>query len=181
MKRRPLVKISMHAMAIESFVPMLESLAALLDKGEAFARGKNLDLVEARLAPDMYPLAQQVQLACYNAKDGAARLAGEPWAEPEAPGQTIAELKAQIAATIKALQAMPAIAFEGSETRDCSIEPADADIRIAMNGLQFLRGWALPHFYFHVVTAYDILRHNGVVIGKQDYLSQIGAFVRPKR
>jgi hypothetical protein len=174
------MKISMHAMAIESFVPMLESLSALLDKGEVFAKGKKLDLVNARLAPDMYPLAQQVMLACYNAKDGAARLAGEPWATPEEPGKTIAELKAQIASTIRVLQAMPAIAFEGTETCDCTIEPANANIRIVMNGLQFLRAWALPHFYFHVVTAYDILRHNGVVIGKQDYLSQVGAFVRPK-
>jgi hypothetical protein len=174
------MKISMHNMAVESFVPMLESLAALLDKGEAFANGKGLDLVNARLAPDMYPLAQQVQLACYNARDGAARLIGEGWASPAEPGKTMAELRAQIAVTIKDLQAMPAIAFEGAETRDCSVEPANANIRIAMNGLQFLRAWALPHFYFHVVTAYDILRHNGVVIGKQDYVSQVGAFVRPK-
>jgi uncharacterized protein len=175
------MKISMHTMAIDSFVPMLESLSALLDKGEAFAKGRSLDLVNARLAPDMYSLAQQVMFACYNAKDGAARLTGTPWAAPDEAGKTMAELKAQIAATIKSLRTVPAAAFEGTEERDCSIEPPNANIVIAMDGLQFLRAWVLPHFYFHVVTAYDILRHCGVIIGKQDYLLQIGAFVRPKK
>lgn len=175
------MKISMHTMAINSFVSMLESLSALLDKGEAFANGKSLDLVNARRAPDMYTLAQQVILACYNAKDGTARLTGTPWAAPDEAGKTMAELKAQIAATVKSLRAGPAAAFEGAEERDCSIEPPNTNIVIAMDGLQFLRAWALPHFYFHVVTAYDILRHCGVSIGKQDYLLQIGAFVRPKK
>jgi uncharacterized protein len=134
------MKISMHTMAIDSFVSMLESLSALLDKGEAFANGKSLDLVNARLAPDMYTLAQQVILACYNAKDGTARLTGTPWAAPDEAGKTMAELKAQIAATVKSLRAGPAAAFEGAEERDCSIEPPNTNIVIAMDGLQFLRG-----------------------------------------
>ena len=70
--------------------------------------------------------------------------------------------------------------FEGAEERDCSIE-IPGDMVIVMNGLQLLRAWSLPHFYFHVVTAYDILRHNGVEIGKKGYASQVGAFIRPKK
>jgi hypothetical protein len=73
-----------------------------------------------------------------------------------------------------------AAAFEGAEDRDCSIE-IPGDMVIEMNGLRLLRSWSLPHFYFHVVTAYDILRHHGVVIGKQDYLSQTAAFIHPKK
>jgi hypothetical protein len=169
----------MHAMAIESFVSGLMSLAGLLDKGAAHARDNRIDLVNARLAPDMYTLAQQVQQACNYAKDGAARLTGRNSARLEAVGKTFVELKADIAKTIEELSAVPAAAFEGAEARDCSIELSGEGIMIAMDGPNFLRGWALPHFYFHLVTAYDILRHNGVVIGKRDYASWVGDFVRP--
>jgi hypothetical protein len=94
---------------------------------------------------------------------------------------TIADLKARIAKAVAYLKSLPASAFNGAEERDCTIPiPNDAKLVIAMNGLQFLRAWALPHFYFHVVTAYDILRHEGVVIGKRDYLFQVGQFVRPR-
>ncbi|HEX9470191.1 MAG TPA: DUF1993 domain-containing protein [Bradyrhizobium sp.] len=169
----------MQAMAIESFVSGLMSLAGLLDKGAAHARDNRIDLVNARLAPDMYTLAQQVQQACNYAKDGTARLTGRNSARLEAVGKTFVELKADIAKTIEELSAVPAAAFEGAEARDCSIELSGEGIMIAMDGPNFLRGWALPHFYFHLVTAYDILRHNGVAIGKRDYASWVGDFVRP--
>ena len=91
---------------------------------------------------------------------------------------TLEGLQAQIDRTQKDLRSLPAAAFEGAEARDCSI-PIPNDLTIVMNGLDFLRAWALPHFYFHVVTAYDILRHDGVALAKQDYLSQVGAFIRP--
>jgi hypothetical protein len=173
------MKISIHTMAMDSFVPMLESLSAVLDKGAAHAQDQRLGLMTARLAPDMYTLAQQVQIACDHAKDGVARLVGEEPPRFESNEKTIDDLKARIAGTIDYLKSADAAAFEGAEDRDCSI-PIPNDMVIAMNGLQFLRAWALPHFYFHVVTAYDILRHHGVAIGKQDYLSQVGAFVRPR-
>jgi uncharacterized protein len=80
---------------------------------------------------------------------------------------------------VEYLKGARAAAFEGAEDRDCSI-PLPGEMMIAMNGLQFLQAWVLPHLYFHVVTAYDILRHSGVVIGKRDYLSQIGNFVCPR-
>jgi len=174
------MKISMHTMSVDSFVPMLESLSAILDKGEAHAKSDKLDLVNARLAPDMYTLAQQVQIACSNARDGAGRLAGQNPPRAKDDQKTLAELKALVAKTVAYLKGLPAAAFEGAEGRDCSIPmPNNPDLGFQMNGLQFLRAWALPDFYFHLVTAYDILRHNGVAIGKQDYLSQAGAFIRP--
>ena len=170
---------SIYTMAVDSFVPMLESLSAILDKGADHAKGQNLDLPNARLAPDMFTLAQQVQQACLYAENGVARLTGrDPVNVPEAE-TTLAGLKAQIAATLESVRGVSVADFDGAETRDCSIEIPN-DMVIEMDGLRFLRSWALPHFYFHVVTAYDILRHSGVGIGKMDYLSQAGGFIRPK-
>ncbi len=171
--------ITIYTMAVDSFVPMLESLSACLDKGAVHAAAQGLDLVNARLAPDMFTLAQQVQQACHAATDCTSRLTGKGAAVREEAETTHAGLTAQIARTVEALGRVPEAAFAGAEERDCSIE-IPGDIVIAMNGLQLLRAWALPHFYFHVVTAYDILRHNGVEIGKKDYVSQVGAFIRPK-
>jgi len=98
----------------------------------------------------------------------------------EAVETAFAGLAAQIVRTLDFVRGAAAAAFEGSEERDCTIE-IPGNMVIHMNGLQFLRAWSLPHFYFHVVTAYDILRHNGVEIGKKDYLSQIGGLIRPKK
>jgi len=175
------MNISMHTMSVDTFVPMLESLSAILDKGAAHAKSAKLDLVNARLAPDMFTLAQQVQLACDNACESAARLSAQKPATFANDETTIADLKERIAKAVAYLKNLPASAFSGAEERDCTIPiPNDAKMVIAMNGVQYLRAWALPHFYFHVVTAYDILRHEGVVIGKRDYLSQVGQFVRPR-
>jgi len=165
----------MHAMAVQSFVPMLESLSEILEKGQASEKG--IYLVDARLAPDMYTLAQQVRLACDHAKDGSARLAGlvaPHFADDET---NIGALRGRIAGTIGYLKGLDPSSFEDAEDRDSSIALPGGKM-IAMDGLQFLRGWALPHFYFHLVTAYGILRHNGVAIGKRDYMSYIGAFIR---
>lgn len=172
------MKISMHTMSVDSFVPMLESLAAILDKGATYAERHGLDLVNARLAPDMYTLARQVQLACQHATDGIARLTGKQPSDRPREAASLPALKQLITDTITAVRQVPAAAFEVAEGRDCSIQIPDGGGVLAMNGLQFLRAWALPHFYFHVVTAYDILRHSGVVIGKRDYLSQVGQFRR---
>jgi len=171
--------LSMHSMAVDTFVPMLESLSEWLDKGAAHAKANKLDLISMRLAPDMYTLAQQVQQACHHALDGVARLTG---IEPAPMGDsetTLPGLQAQIASTVANLRGIHAGSFEGAEQRDCSIAIPEHKI-IAMDGSRFLRAWALPHFYFHVVTAYDILRHSGVALGVQDYLSQVGAFIQPK-
>jgi hypothetical protein len=172
------MKISMYDMAVGSLAPMLESLAEWLDKSLA-QKGSDRDLVNARLAPDMYTLAQQVQLACHHARDGVGRLTGRAPAAVEDAETTFAGLKTQIARTLAFLGGIPASAFDGAEERECNITTPNGMV-IEMDGVRFLRAWCLPHFYFHVVTAYDILRHSGVVIGKQDYLSQVGRFIRQK-
>jgi hypothetical protein len=171
---------ALHTFAVDTYAPMLESLAAILDRGAARAEAAKVDLVNARLAPDMFTLAQQVQQACHYAKDGVARLAGRPAPAMEEAETSLPGLKAQIARTLAAVRPVPAAAFDGAAGRDCGIS-IPGGLRIEMDGLRFLRSWSLPHFYFHVVTAYDILRHCGVEIGKRDYLSQVGAFIRPQK
>ena len=171
------MKISMQTMAIDSFVPMLTSLAVILDKASPFAEEKGLDLPSARLAPDMYTLAQQIQLACDYARNGTARLTGRRSSTARNDEKSLDDLKARVLSTVAALKRVKPDAFVGAEKRDCSI-PMSPELTIEMDGLRFLRAWLLPHFYFHLVTAYDILRHNGLVIGKQDYLSQVGGFIR---
>jgi hypothetical protein len=173
------VKTSIYTFAIETFAPMLRSLSEVLDKGAEHASAKKIDLVNARLAPDMYTLAQQVQLACGQAKDATAHLAGQEAPQFENDEKTLDHLKARIAKTIEYITSVRETAFEGAENREIIIPIPENNIEFVMNGVQFLRDWALPHFYFHVVTAYDILRHNGVDIGKRDYMSGVGKYIRP--
>jgi len=177
------VKISIHSIAIETFVPMLRSLSNLLDKGAEHARANKSDpnaLVNARLAPDMYALAQQVQLSCDHAKDSTARLCGQEPPHFENNEKTLEDLKARIARTIDYVQKEPATAFDGAENRDVRIPIPAMNGEFQMDGLQYLRDWAIPHFYFHLVTAYDILRHSGVEIGKRDYLSNVGKYIHQR-
>jgi hypothetical protein len=155
---------------VDTTVPMLEALSQWLGKARP-------DLVDARLAPDMFTLAQQVQQACHYPLDAVSRLQGKGGSAMPAAESTIAGCKAQIARTVAALRAAPSL--DGNETRDCPIE-IPGNMVIALTGETLLRAWTLPHFFFHVVTAYDILRHNGIALGKRDYLSQVGAYIRPK-
>lgn len=167
------MQISMHAMSVGLFIPMLRNLSVILDKGTASAVARKFDpavLAGARLAPDMLTLTRQVQLASDFAKNSTARLAGQEPPKFEDNEVTLDELKARIARTIAYLQGVPAAALEGAEDRDISIPLRDR--KLEMKGLPFLQRWALPNFYFHVVTAYDILRHNGVDVGKMDYLGR---------
>jgi len=177
------VKTSTYSFATETFVPMLKSLSNILDKGAEHALAKKSDpaaLVNARLAPDMYPLSQQVQIACDQASDATARLTGQAALQFENNEKTLDELKGRIAKTIVYLESVRAAAFEGAEDRKVIIPIPEDNMEFEMNGLQFLRDWALPQFYFHVVTAYDILRHNGVDIGKRDYVSHVGVYLRQR-
>jgi hypothetical protein len=175
--------MSIYGIATKTFVPMLRSLSNLIDKGAEHARANKSDpdaLVTARLAPDMYSLAQQVQLACHQAIDATARLSGKDAAQLENNEKTLEELKVRIAKTINYVESVRASAFEGAEDRKITIPIPENNMEFEMNGLQFLRDWALPHFYFHVVTAYGILRHNGVDIGKRDYLSHVAGYIRQR-
>jgi hypothetical protein len=171
----------MYSMATETFVPMLRSLSNILDKGAEHARAAKSDpggLVEGRLAPDMYTLAQQVQLACDQAAGTIAHLTGQEARRFENNEKTLNDLKARIARTIEFVQGAQESKFAGAEDREIRIPIPEMNSEFQMNGLQFLRDWALPHFYFHLVTAYDILRHKGVDIGKRDYMSGVGRYIR---
>jgi hypothetical protein len=166
------MKISMYSMAVETFVPTLTKLSTLLDKGLEHATQKGFApevLVNARLAPDMLPLSRQVQIACDMAKNGSSRLAAQEPPRFEDNEATIEELRTRISRTIDYLKTIAPNTFDGSEDRDIKIPLRDRTLE--MKGLPFLRTWALPNFYFHVVATYMILRHNGVAIGKLDFLT----------
>lgn len=167
---------TLHAFCVGSFIPMLESLREWLERGAQHTGGGG-ELPGARLAPDMYTLAQQVQLACHHARDAVARLSGMT---PGPAPNVQADLKGmhdQIADSLALLRSALPAAFAGAGERDCSIPTPDGRV-IRMDGLTFLRAWALPNFYFHAVTAYDILRHSGVPLGKKDYLSQLASLIQ---
>jgi hypothetical protein len=165
------MKISMYGMSVGQFLPMLASLRKILDKAAANAKTRKFDtnvLVNARLAPDMFTLARQLQLTCDFAKNSSARLAGLEAPRFEDNETTFDELQARIDKTVAYLKTIPAAALDGQEERDIKIPLRDRTLE--MKGLPFVQNWALPNFYFHAVTAYNILRHNGVDLGKQDYL-----------
>ena len=172
----------MHAMSVGTFAPALRSLSDVLAKSVTHFKAVGTDpdsLVNARLAPDMFTLAQQVAVACGQARMGVAVLAGLPIPGFNAGEASFAGFERSIADTVAEVEAAPAAAFEGAATRQLNIPLPDAGISLEMTGLEFLRDWALPHFYFHVVTAYDILRANGAPLGKLDYLAHVGYAIRP--
>ena len=174
--------VSLYSVTIGTFTSMLGNLSQLLDKGAAYAKEKNLDparLVNGRLAPDMFTLAKQVQIACDQAKFAAARLTGREPPRFEDNEKTIDELKARIAKTLDYLKTAPESAFAGAEQRKISF-PLPGDMMVEMNGAQYAQDWIVPQFYFHVVTAYDILRHLGVQIGKPDYIAHTAYAIRPR-
>jgi uncharacterized protein len=173
------MKMSMYAMSVEAFVPALRALNQMLDKGAAHATTKKFDpdvLVNARLAPDMYPLVKQVQIACDFAKNSTARLIGRDPPRFDDNEHQLAELNVRIAKTLDYLQSVQASAFEGAEEREITI-PIPTGGSFKMNGVAFLRDWTLPNFYFHAITAYDILRHNGVDLGKRDFLAEMHKYM----
>jgi uncharacterized protein len=165
------MKISMHNILVEQSARMLANTIKLLDKGVAYAEAKKFDpsvLVNSRLAPDMLPLARQVQIASDMVKNGVARLAGQDPPRYEDIEQTIDELKARLAKTIDYIKSVPASAFEGAEERDIKIPLRDRTLEF--KGLEYLRAFVLPNFYFHVSMIYALLRHNGVDLGKRDFI-----------
>jgi uncharacterized protein len=166
------MKISMHAMSVDVFTRALGNLSAFLEKGQAHAVQRKFEpavLLGARLAPDMHPLTRQVQLASDISKNSVARLAAqEPPRFPDTEA-SFEELHARIARTLDYLQGVPASALEGAETRDIKL-PTRGDRILEFKGLEFLQHWAIPNVFFHVTTAYAILRHNGVELGKIDFL-----------
>lgn len=166
-----MTKISMHACSAPTFVRMLKNLSAMLSKAEAHAKAKNFDaavLLNDRLAPDMFTLTRQIQIATDHAKGALARLAGKQPEAIEDKEATIADLQARIAKVIGIVEAFKPEQLEGSETREITIKIPNSELKF--NGLDYLNTWALPNFYFHVTMAYAIMRHNGVDLGKRDFL-----------
>lgn len=165
------MKISMHAMSVELLTRTLGNLSAILAKGLAHAKQREFEpavLLASRLAPDMFPLTRQVQIACDVAKSCVARLAGqEPPRFPDTE-TTFEELHARIARTVDYVKSIPANALEGTETRDIRVTAGERTLEY--QGLEFLQRWAIPNVFFHVTMAYAILRHNGVDLGKRDFL-----------
>lgn len=163
--------VSMYEISVPVFQRMLTNLAGVLEKAEAHATAKKIEpdvLINARLAPDMFPLKRQIQIASDMAKGAACRLAGieiPKWEDSEA---SFADLKARLKRTIDLLADLKPAQIEGSETRDVNLTIAQKPV--TLKGQAYLLTHAFPHFFFHVTTAYDILRHNGVEIGKRDYI-----------
>ena len=165
------MKISMYALSHDVFKKSLGQLQHVMEKGIANAKTRNFDtsvLVGARLAPDMLPFSKQIQLTSDFAKNSMARLAGIDPPKFEDNETTMEELLARVKKTLEYIDTVPATALEGSETRDIRIPLRDRTVEF--KGLPFLQHWALPNFFFHFVTAYNVLRHNGVDIGKRDFL-----------
>ena len=163
--------ISMYSASVPVFVRMLGNLTAWLDKAEAHAAAKKFEpavLVNARLAPDMLPLAKQVQIACDAAKLAVARLSGVEAPKFEDSETTIAELKQRVHKTLDFIQSVPAAQFDGTETKPITVPRRDGPI--VVEGEPYLKHFVLPNFFFHVTTTYALLRHNGVELGKGDYL-----------
>lgn len=168
------MSLSIHQMSVELFVNMLTNLRSILVKAVADAEARKLDtevLERARLAPDMLNLARQVLLSCDFAKNSAARLAGVEPPRFEDNEVRFAALISRVDRTLDYLKTLAPPQFDGAATRQIKVPLRTRTLE--MDGLPFLQKWVLPNFYFHVTTAYAILRHNGVAVGKQDYLGGV--------
>lgn len=167
------MSISMYQAAVPVFIRMLRNLRAILEKGAAHADAKKFDsavLVSSRLAPDMLALARQVQIASDTAKGCAARLGGIDPPKFEDNEKSFPELLARLDKTVAFLKTVKPAQIDGSEDRDITLKFPNQTLHF--KGMQYLTHFALPNFYFHVTTAYCILRHNGVELGKADFIGQ---------
>lgn len=163
--------ITLYQASVPVFIRMLENLSSILAKAAAHAEAKKIDpsiFVNARLAPDMYPLSRQIQIATDMVKGCAARLAGIEVPSYEDNETTFAELQARIAKTIAFLQSVSAEQIDGSEEKTITLRTPSRELSFL--GQPYLLNFVLPNFYFHITTAYAILRHNGVDLGKKDFV-----------
>ncbi|MCE2871123.1 MAG: DUF1993 domain-containing protein [Oxalobacteraceae bacterium] len=166
--------ISMFQASVPRIVNMLTNLSHLLDKAQAHVDAKKLNeaaLTQFRLYPDMFPLARQVQIACDTAQGVVARLAGVEIPTVEDTEVSIADLKQRISKTMAFIEGFSAAQIDGTEDKDIITKRGDKETHY--KGMQFLLNHAMPNVYFHITTVYAILRHNGVEIGKRDYLGKV--------
>jgi len=165
------MSLSMYQAAVPVFIRQLSNLSTILGIAAAHAEAKKIEqrvFLDARLAPDMFPLSRQVQIACDGAKAGTALLAGIEAPSHADDETSFAELQARIAKTLAFLQGVGAAQLDGGEERTVTLRRRDKETHF--QGQAFLLDHVLPNFYFHLTTAYAILRHNGVEIGKRDFL-----------
>jgi len=163
--------LSMYQASVPRFINALNNLSAILDKAQAHVDAKKLDetaLTTFRLFPDMLPLTRQIMIATDTAKGLAARLADVEIPVYEDTEKTLGDLKGRVSKTVSFLQTLKPEQIDGTEDKEIIIKRGDKETRYT--GMQFLLGHAVPNVYFHITTAYNILRHNGVEIGKRDYL-----------
>lgn len=161
----------MYSASIPAVLRFLDNLSTILQKGADFASEKEIDelvLTNARLAPDMFPLSRQVMIACDVAKGCGARLSGTEAPVHEDTETTFEELQGRIRKVKDFLKAIPADSIEGSEDKEIKFKAGPYELEFT--GEQYLFTFALPNIYFHITTAYNILRHNGVNVGKMDFL-----------
>jgi hypothetical protein len=168
------MSLSMYQASIPAFVQMLNNLSAILDKAEAHAANSKIDpevLLNYRLAPDMLPFVRQIQIAADLAKGAAARLAGVEVPKHDDIEKTFADLKARLAKTAAFVQSFKPIEIDGSEDREINLTLGEHTM--SFKGQPYLVHFVMPNFYFHCTTAYDILRHCGVELGKRDFIGTI--------
>ncbi len=165
------MSITMHSASAPIFIGLLDNLNGWLDKAEAHATAKKFEpsvYLTARLAPDMLPFTSQIQIACDTAKFLVARLAGIDAPKFDDAETSLPELRARVAATIAFVKSVPAASIDGTEDKDVTLPRRSGPI--VMKGHAYLTQFALPNFFFHMMAAYALLRHNGVDIGKLDFL-----------
>jgi uncharacterized protein len=168
-----MTSISMYQASAPRFAAFLRNLSGLLDKAQAHCEAKKIEplaLTQFRLYPDMFPLTRQVQIACDTAKGAVARLAGLEIPKHEDTEQSFAELKARIAKTVDFVESVSAAKLDGTDAKEIVLKMRGQDVKFT--GLAYLLDFAYPNFYFHLTTVYNILRHNGVEIGKRDFLGK---------
>lgn len=166
---------SMSRASLPAFKLGLNALSSLLDKAAAFCAAKKIDdavILQARLAPDMFAFVRQVQTTTDFAKNAASRLAGAEAPRHADDETTVAQLKARVDATLRYLESLNPAKVDASEEREI-VFPLGPDAKGSMKGGDYLSQYVLPNFYFHLAAAYAILRHNGVEIGKRDFLGAI--------
>lgn len=167
--------VSLYDIAVPSFTKHLEALDAIIDKAVAYADAKKIEhsvLLDARLYPDMYTFKKQVQSACDFAKLSVARLSDINAPVHDDSEKTFADLKMRIADTMAVLKAATPDAMDAAAGREVTIKAGPREL--TFTGQEYLLHFALPNFYFHAATAYGILRHNGLDIGKRDFMRRVG-------
>jgi uncharacterized protein len=164
--------MSFYDAVVPAYLQMLGSLTGILGKAEAHCNAKNIQpevLLGSRLFPDMLPLSKQIQLASDFAAKGCARLTHSEVPSTPDTEKTFEELKQRLGKTADYVKAFKPTQFDGADTNDVTF-PTGPDKTMTVKGQQFISHFSLPNFYFHAATAHDILRHNGVEIGKRDFL-----------